>query len=321
MHLSGVRWSLSAVLLGLAVALAPAFARAAPAPPESDKKGESPAEKVRRILEQTADSVEIQDQPLEYAIGQIHNETGLNFVVDRQTIQQMGIDMSTGGPAVNVKLQKVKWKTVLRSMLGQYNLSYAIVGEAVAVTSEDMAMLRQMHQRVSVDLDKVVLAAALKQLAKETATNLLVDARAQKEAQTAVSLQLEDVPLETAVRLMADMAGLKPVRVGNVLYVTTKANAAELKADLENQPGQPQPNSRALEEIIQFQQGLQGTVVVPPNGVPARPAPAQPAAPKDEKSDPPPDKDKPEPTDKPPADKEAKPAPAEKPPADAGKKP
>ncbi len=51
------------------------------------------------------------------------------------------------------------------------------------------------------------------------------------------------MPLETAVRLLAEMAGLKPVRVGNVLFVTKKETANELRADPDlqqpAQPGQP----------------------------------------------------------------------------------
>ena len=58
-----------------------------------------------------------------------------------------------------------------------------------------------------------------------------------------MSIQLEDVPLETAVRLLAEMAGLKPVRVGNVLFVTKKETANELRTDPDlqqpAQPGQP----------------------------------------------------------------------------------
>src|SRR5206468_617092 len=105
------------------------------------------------------------------------------------------------------------------------------IGDTVIVTTEDMAMLRQVRQRVNLDLTKVELAAALKQLARETATNLILDSRTEKEAKQPVSIQLEDVPLETAVRLMAEMAGLKPVRVGNVLFVTKKETANELRAD------------------------------------------------------------------------------------------
>jgi hypothetical protein len=84
----------------------------------------------------------------------------------------------------------------------------------------------------------VDLAAALKQLSRETATNLMLDTRVGKEAKTDVSLQMEDVPLETAVRLVSEMAGLKPVKVGNVLFVTTKTLANEMRNDPDlNQPG------------------------------------------------------------------------------------
>ena len=44
-------------------------------------------------------------------------------------------------------------------------------------------------------------------------------------------MQAQDVSLEAAVSLLSEMAGLMPVRVGNVLFVTTKANAAAMRAD------------------------------------------------------------------------------------------
>ncbi len=109
-----------------------------------------------------------------------------------------------------------------RFILNQYNLAYAIVGDSVVITTEEMAIYRQLKQRVSLDLEKVPMATALKNLAKETATNLLIDGRATKDAQNPVSLQVEDVPLDTAVRLVTEAAGLKAVRLGNVVLVTTR---------------------------------------------------------------------------------------------------
>jgi hypothetical protein len=335
MHLSAIRRLLSAGLAAVAAALVCSVVSAAPAIPASDKKPESPAERVRRILDQTAESVEIENQPLTLAINQLREQTKLNLVLDTMTIQLMGIDPTNqqgNGVVVNVKLENVKWKTVLRTILGQYNLSYAVIGDTVHITSEEAAMYKQMHQRVNVDLDKVPLAGALKQLAKDTATNLLVDNRVQKESQNPVTLQLEDVPLETAVRLMAEMAGLRPVRVGNVLFVTTKATAAEIKADVESQPGQPQPGRQALEDIIVPGQG-QIQIAVPAGAPvqPAQPAP-KPSAPatapadvqKTESPDkpadaPPMDKDA-KPADKPASDKDAKPAPPADKPKDADKR-
>src|SRR2546423_9425791 len=110
------------------------------------------------------------------------------------------------GAVVNLKLKDAKIRTALRSALNPYNLSYAIIGDTVVITTEDMAVLRQMKQRVSVDYENVQLGTALKKLAKETGTSIVVDNRSTKEAEAAITLQLDDVPLETAVRLAAEMA-------------------------------------------------------------------------------------------------------------------
>ncbi len=68
-----------------------------------------------------------------------------------------------------------------------------------------------------------------------------------------MTLRLEDVPLETAVRLLAEMANLKPVRVGNVLFVTGKDNAREMMQD----PDIAQPNPAVRAEQLQQLQQLQ----------------------------------------------------------------
>lgn len=250
---------------GLVLVLTPALLTAAPAAPAKGKTA-TPAEKLRGDLDQNC-SVEINEQPLDLALKQLHELTKINFVLDWWTLQQMG--MQPAQMPVNVKLKDVKVKSALRSVLTPFQLSYAIIGDTVLVSTDEMVMYKQMRQRVSLDFEKEDLATALKKLARETATNLLVDSRAAKEAKMEVSLQMEDVPLETAVRLMAEMAGLKPVRVGNVLFVTTKTNAAEMRAD----PDLTQPNGpRSPQEMqLMIQQGLiapGGGVVVPP------PAPA-----------------------------------------------
>ena len=91
--------------------------------------------------------------------------------------------------------------------------------------------------------------------------NLVLDGRHQKEGSAKVSLQLEDVPLETAVRLLSEMAGLKALRLNNTMFVTTKDVAAELRQDPDwmqpGQPGQPTPQPPG--------------VLVPPAGVPVPP--------------------------------------------------
>jgi len=252
----------------LAFALTLTTAPAAPVPTKDDKKGpETAGEKVRKSFDHVIANLDIDNQQLALALDQLHEETKINFVLDRTTIAGMGIDIDS--VTVKAKLQNVKAKSALRTILNQYGLSYAIIGDSVLITTEDMAIYRQLKQRVSIDLEKVPMDKALKDLARETATNLLVDNRAQKDAQTAVTLQVDDVPLETAVRLIGEAAGLKAVRMGNVVLVTTKTHAVELRAEPELAPMPRLPN------------GMDGPPVpgVVPGVVPALPPPIPPAKP------------------------------------------
>src|SRR5205823_2547035 len=95
-----------------------------------------------------------------------------------------------------------------------------------------------------------------------------------KEAKAEVSLQVEDVPLETAVRLLSEMAGLKPVRVGNTLFVTRKEIAAEMRNDPDFAP-QGQPGTLLdISSVQKQQQFLIGNTVAVPGqfALPANPA-------------------------------------------------
>jgi NAD(P)-dependent dehydrogenase (short-subunit alcohol dehydrogenase family) len=223
-------------LQGLAAALvlvaAPAALLAAPAA-DAKAKAESPAEKVAKALDQKID-VEITDQTLDNAINQLKEQTKVNIVIDQVTLNNMG--MVPANMQINVKQQGIKGRQALRAVLNQVHLGYAIIGDSVIVTTDDMAMHRQFKQKITVDLDKVVLETALKNLAKESAIQLLIDKKVNKEAQAAVSLQLEDVPFDTVIRLLCEDANLKPVRMGNVLYVTSKENAKELRTEPELAP-------------------------------------------------------------------------------------
>jgi hypothetical protein len=252
-------------LAGLILVLAPVLAFAAPVPSTAQNQEAPAAEKVKKQLDQQV-TLEATDQSLNAALNRLREQTKINFVVDRLTLQQQGLDPEQ--LRVSVKLNDVKARSCLRSLLAPYNLGYAIVGDTVLVTSDDMAMHRQLQQRVTLDLDKVELAVALKKLAKETASNVVLDSKVSaKEAKTPLSLEMDDVPLETAVKLLAESAGLKPVKVGNVLLVTTKARAAELRSDPDLNPANnvPQPNMAPQQMnqwmMLQQMQGAQAAQV------------------------------------------------------------
>jgi len=298
MSLTLHRWS----LLTVAALFVATTVWAAPAVPTSgDKKGESPAEKVRKALDEVTD-VTLEQLPLEQALQQLGEKAKINFVIDRFTFQNMGFDLNS--MEVNTKLSGVKLRSALRTILSQHNMGYAILGDTVLVTTEDMAIHRQMRQRVSVDVDKMTMAQALKQLSRETGSNLMLDSRLTKEAQTPVTLQIDDVPLDTAVKLLAHMSGLRTVRVGNVMFVTTKETADEMRQDADLVNPNPPPGVPRVEELIRpggaggFGFAIPGTVTpaLPPMVVPA---PALPPAPVPKEKDEKQPQDLPKPDEKP----------------------
>jgi len=301
MTFASIRRGLVAAGMATVLALSVPAAFAAPAAPETKEKTVSPAEKIRKALDQPM-NLEVNEQSLNVALNQIREQTKINFVVDRFTIQQMGYDPEQ--MPINVKLKDAKARTCLRSVLSPYNLGFAIIGDTVLISTDDMVMQRQMKQRVTIDLEKVDLATALKQLSRETATNLLLDTRVTgKEAKSEVTLQLGDVPLETAIKLVAEIGGLKPVQVGNVMMVTTKNFANEMKNDPELMQGgamNPQLEIQRIQQqrMLMLQQQQAGIAVAPIfQPVPPPPPPPQPAdkpVPEPDKKEPPPDEKKPE---------------------------
>src|SRR5262249_12996318 len=125
-------------------------------------------------------------QSLTAAVEMLKEKGKVNLVLDTYSIQQMGWLPDQPPTPVDVDLKEVKLKSALRTVLSPYGLSYAVVGDTVIVTTEQMAIARQMKQRVNVEFDKVEFATALKRLGRETGANLLLDSRVEKEAKNPV---------------------------------------------------------------------------------------------------------------------------------------
>jgi hypothetical protein len=231
-------------LLAVAVvsALVPVLLSAAPAETAKSKTVPSPADKVRDKLEQPVKMFHpVEQWTLKDSLEWLADRYALKFSVDSRAFETENIaDVQATLIAANENwsLKDVKLKEVLRTILkklpaGQSEATYVIVDDTIVITTNARAPYHWMRQLVNLDSEKEELAAALKKLARETGTNLALDPRAAKEAQTLVTLQMQDVALETVVSLLSEMAGLKPVRVDNTLFITSKANAKEMRADPE----------------------------------------------------------------------------------------
>jgi hypothetical protein len=264
------RWTLIAVLL-----MTP-FSPAIPAPgtskPEDpDGKTEPPAVRLRKAFDQNV-SVDFQGLTLSAALESLREQTKVNFVLDRATAAQLGV-VADEMP-VSLKLANVRLKTVLKQLLNQYNLSCVIDQDIVLVTSEQAAIDRQVRQRVSIDFNEVPFHQALRQLSRETNTNLVVDPRHAAKVKDPITLRLEDVPLEIAVRLMSEMVNLRSVRQANVIFITTKEIAADLRREEDANPVSTGAMPNVLDNVRIMGGGFGG--VMPPAIVPAAPAPAAP---------------------------------------------
>jgi hypothetical protein len=255
----------------LAAAAIIAFATSAwTAPAPEQPQIPTAIEKVRKELDRIV-TVELTEQTLESAVNLIRQETKLNLSLDGVTLAQNNIDPSSIS-LTNATFRDVKARVALRSVLAPLNLNWVIVGDAIVITTEEMAVFRMMTQHVAVDLDQAELGTALKGLARDTGVSLVLDPRLAKERQTKVTLQADDITLESAVRILSELAGLKPVRMGNVLFITSRANAVELRAeaDLAVMPRSTMQNADVAAGVG-F--GGIGRVVVP-----AVPAPVPPPA-------------------------------------------
>jgi hypothetical protein len=190
---------------------------------------QTPAEQVKNALEQEV-TVDLPCQPLTEVIRLLRDQSHVNLVLDRQALSQMSFNPDEA--LVSTQLS-MRLGSGLRQILGQHNLDYAIVGDMLLITTEPMAIERQMRQPISVQFQHLQLKTALEQLSRETATNIVLDPGAVHQMRTPVTLIVHDAPLEVIVKLLSNQVGLRQIRVGNVIMVTTKANAAELQESPE----------------------------------------------------------------------------------------
>ncbi len=215
-------------------AAAPAVALAAAPTPAVPGKNASPMDAARKALDEVGD-MNYQGKSLNEVIGDLKDKAKVDVTLD-PSVYQFGLDPNQ--PNVTVALKGVKLKDGLRQALAPFNLKCGLTKDGIYISTEEGLTTKQLRQRVSVDCDGTAFAAAVKQLAADCGANVVLDPRLKEKANAAVTLKLDDVPLETAVRLLAEVADLGTVRMSNVLFVTTAERAEKLRPSSDG-PTQP----------------------------------------------------------------------------------
>jgi RNA polymerase sigma factor (sigma-70 family) len=147
-------------------------------------------------------------------------------------------------PAMKTSLRTVL-KKVLSRVPASSGATFVIRKDHVEVTTEN-ALRRELglpprkrdeFQRpaeamtllVWQESRKEALSEALKRIADDLDVNVVIDARVEDKAAAKVNASLRNVTVETALKLLADQAGLAVAKVENVYYVTSPENAAKLR--------------------------------------------------------------------------------------------
>jgi hypothetical protein len=281
MHLISVRGTCCLVAVSLAWSVVSGDAAG------QGREGPKNAAAIRKALDEKI-TLDFNTQSLQEAIDHLQQKTRVRFVLDSTLGLQGGgggvIPGIPGGPGMpfmqlTLKSDNGKVRTALQNMLSPHQLTYVILADSVLITTEEFGHQRQMRQRVDVDLKEVALKDALKKLADDTGATLIIDPRQSDKAQGKVSIQLDDVTVETAVRLLTELADLSSVRVGNVLFVTTEHRAEKLRKENQHLNNMFNPYSNPVFQAVGGVFG--GFGGGPPVVVPAE-APAPPAAEKKE---------------------------------------
>jgi hypothetical protein len=227
------RWFMFGLLVGWALTHTTVFGQ------DGAGKAATPADKLRAKLDK-AITVDYTGQSMVEVLNHLREKIGVSINIDQLAFMQMPPDMPGGQPAqVTIRATNEKASSVLRKLLGGHQLAYVIIDDALLVTSEDSAVMRQMRQRVSVDLDEVPFKKAVRDLAKTYNINLVIDPAVMKSADKTVSLQVDNTGIETAVRLLSELASLKAVRMGNVMYITSDEKAKKIRDEEQHQFDNP----------------------------------------------------------------------------------
>jgi len=190
------------------------------------------------------------EEKLDTALDLLTRQSGLTFDVNetafRNDMVEKPLDQRVGAVP---KMKNVTVERVLRKMLARLQVSsgatFLVRRETVEITTGAAQVAevwsKELHAEgdrtprqpqlplVQAVFDKVPLSEAFKELARQSGINVVLDARVAEKARVPVTVRLVNTPVDTAVRLLADMADLKPFLVDNLLYVTTRENADRLE--------------------------------------------------------------------------------------------
>lgn len=233
---------------------APSPAQPVPEPPASKPRPMTAAAKavaMTALLARPIDFKPVEFDTLQAALDRLAKQHQLNFWINKEPFSAEGNDMVEQTPVELRPLKGVPFDTVLRRLLRPVSGDFIIRDGIVEITTEKRvkhefyhddhpqavgtaraaddpgedeegipAWQAQYFPLAHVDVEQRPLRDVLRELAESARCNVMVGQ--DPEAKTKVSAHLTNVPLDTAVILLADQAGLKVSKLDRVLVVSNK---------------------------------------------------------------------------------------------------
>jgi hypothetical protein len=241
-RVTAITWVLSLAFL--------TWAWAAPAPPAEPS--------LIQKLDKRATTKALDDPKttLADALESLSRQFDVTFDVNEKAFQnemvQDALKSEVAATSPIPSMKNVRLATALRKVLSRVQVpsgaTFTVRGDHIEITTGAFQAAEIWGEYggphlplVNANLDKTPLDEAVQKLADLTDFNVVLDNRAAEKARTPVSARFRNTPLDTALRLLSDMADLRSVHLDNVMYVTTKENAAALEARLtrESTPTNP----------------------------------------------------------------------------------
>jgi hypothetical protein len=225
-------WNCSLVVLGALMwtGFGPASGAEVNAPQFPQRQG------ARALSEKLAVPIDVRLDAglLKDALGYLSDRYNLTIIVDEMAFRTDADVADIQGALVKLdKVNGIKLRTVLRLLLEQVEAGILEQDGAIRVLPKKRLTPKiLLREPISASYQKVPLAQALEELSDLTGVSVVIDSHvADQASKSLVTAKLNDVPLETAVRVLADSADLKPVALDNLIYVTSLAHAPHLEEE------------------------------------------------------------------------------------------
>ena len=267
------RWQFAPAMMAAWLCLEIAARAADPPPPANTEikpletspgfRSLTPAGRANAIRQQLSKVIDI-DKPfdgdfkdiLEY----ISDRYELTFIIDSVAFKNVDppLDNVDTTKSKLPKLPGVTLHTVLRFLLDPIDGTYFVRRDFIEITTrkalrerlgnepttslewQGSAAKTLLGEPVNLNAKEMSFADAVRELADTTGANIVIDPRAKEIARKPITATLQQAPLRTALRVLADMVELKVVALDNILYVTTPENAEKFAKEVAANLARPE---------------------------------------------------------------------------------